>query len=320
MPTDPDGAAVRAAAARIAGLVRRTPVLHDEAIDARVGTPVHCKCEHLQLGGAFKLRGALNAVLARGDKTHPGVAAHSSGNHAAALARAAAIVGVPCHVVIPEHAPRVKVEAAAALGATVVPCGPGLADRQAALDDVLARTGAIEIHPYDDPDVIAGQGTATLELLDEVPTIRTVVAPVSGGGLLSGTALAAHSIDPTIRIVGAEPVNVDDAYRSLTSGTLVGETGGTTIADGLLATLSPRTFRILTAEHVEIVTVDETEIVDAMQILMRDLRQVVEPSGAVALAGVIAAARRSAPAGPVGVILSGGNVNLDRLPSSNRSS
>jgi hypothetical protein len=162
----PDGTAVRTAARRVREHVRRTPVLRDEAIDALVGVPVYCKCEHLQLGGAFKLRGALNAVLARQEEAQRGVAAHSSGNHAAVLARAAAIVGVPCHVVIPEDAPRVKVEATVALGATVVRCGPGLDARRRALDDVLASTGAIEIHPYDDPDVIAGQGTATLELLE----------------------------------------------------------------------------------------------------------------------------------------------------------
>ena len=309
MVSDPTGESVFVAAARIHGLVRRTPVLHHLAIDAVVGAPAYLKCEHLQLGGAFKLRGALNAVLARGDGTKAGVAAHSSGNHAAALARAAATVGVPCHVVIPDHAPKVKIEATRALGATVVACGPTLADRQAALDDVLARTGAIEIHPYDDPDVIAGQGTATLELLEDQPTIRTLIAPVSGGGLLSGTALAAHQLDPTITVVGAEPVEVDDAYRSLTTGTLAGETGGTTIADGLLATLSERTFHILRRERVEIVTVEEREIVDAMQLLHRVLDEVVEPSGAVALAGAIALRRRAEPDGPVGVILSGGNID-----------
>lgn len=314
--TGPTGEDVRAAARRIAPYVRTTPVLRDDAIDDLVGAAVYCKCEHLQVGGAFKFRGAMNALLGRGPAARRGVAAHSSGNHAAALARAARVAGVPCTVVIPEHAPRVKVDAATELGATVIPCGPGLEARRATLDEVVARTGAVEIHPYDDPDVIAGQGTATLELVEQVPAVRGVLAPVSGGGLLAGTAVAAHAADPAIAVRGAEPEAVDDAYRSLASGSLVGETGGSTIADGLLATLSERTFRILQAHRVEIVTVTESEIVAAMRLLYDRLAQVVEPSGAVALAGAIALGRAGPPEGPIGVILSGGNVDRARLPFS----
>jgi threonine dehydratase/serine racemase len=307
---------VRRAAERIGPFVRRTPVMSSASIDALVGAPVRFKCEHLQRAGAFKYRGATNAVQALDDATAArGVAAHSSGNHAAALALAAATRGIPCHVVMPADAPRVKQAATRAYGATVVLCEPTLAARAETLAEVLARTGAVEIHPYDHPDVIAGQGTATLELLEQAPGVRTVVAPVSGGGLLSGTAVAAHGVDPSIIVVGAEPAAVDDARRSLEAGRLVTEHNTTSIADGLLAVLSERTLAILTAHDVAVVTVTEAEIVDAMALVFERLKQVVEPSAAVALAGVAVLARRGElPAGEVGVILSGGNVDLAALP------
>ncbi|WP_208029768.1 pyridoxal-phosphate dependent enzyme [Rhabdothermincola sediminis] len=307
---------VRRAAVCIAGFVRRTPVLRSASIDALVGRPVWFKCEHLQRGGAFKYRGATNAVQALDAATAArGVAAHSSGNHAAALALAAATRGIPCWVVMPADAPEVKRAATQAHGATVVLCEPTLAAREAILAEVLERTGAVEIHPYDHPAVIAGQGTATLELLEQVPSVRSVVAPVSGGGLLGGTAIAAHGVDPAIVVVGAEPVGVDDARRSLAAGRLVTEHNTTSIADGLLAVLSERTLAILADHDVEIVTVTEEEIIEAMAVVFEALKQVVEPSAAVAFAAVVRAGRRGTlPPGEVGVILSGGNVDLGALP------
>lgn len=311
---------VRRAAQRIAPHVRRTPVVTSASIDDLVGARVHYKCEHLQRVGAFKFRGATNAVLRLdADTAARGVAAHSSGNHAAALALAARTRGIPCHIVMPSDAPRVKLDATRAYGATVELCEPTLAARADTLAGVLERTGAVEIHPYDHPHVIAGQGTAALELLDEVPGLRSVVAPVSGGGLLSGTAIAAHGVDPTIAVFGAEPATVDDARRSIEAGRLVVGHNTTSIADGLLAVLSESTLRILSAHSVRVAAVTETEIVDAMALVFERLKQVVEPSAAVALAGVAALVRSGLlPDGDVGVILSGGNVDLSHLPFAGR--
>jgi threonine dehydratase len=236
-------------------------------------------------------------------------------NHAAALALAAATRGIPCQVVMPENAPAAKLEATRAYGASVVLCEPTLEAREATLAELIARTGAVEIHPYDHPDVIAGQGTAVLELLEQVPEITTVIAPVSGGGLLSGTAIGAHGLRPSIRVIGAEPAQVDDAYRSLSAGRLVTGHNTASIADGLLATPSERTLSILLAHRVEVVTVTEEEIVGAMALIFERLKQVVEPSAAVALAGALVLARWGAlDGGDVGVILSGGNVDLAALP------
>jgi threonine dehydratase/serine racemase len=307
---------VRAASARIASYIHDTPVMTARSIDDLIGARVHFKCEHLQRAGAFKFRGATNAVLALDEPTAArGVAAHSSGNHAAALALAASLRGIPCHVVMPKSAPRVKQDAACAYGATIVLCEPTLEARSEMLAAVLRDTGATEIHPYDHPDVIAGQGTAALDLLTEVPAIGVIIAPVSGGGLLGGTAIAAHGVNPEIRVRGAEPATVDDAYRSLRSGRLTQDVDSLSIADGLLAVLSERTFAILRDHAVEVVTVSEAEIVVAMALVFERLKQVVEPSAAVAVAALLVLARGGAVMPrDIGVILSGGNVDLDRLP------
>lgn len=308
---------VRAAATRIAGQVPPTPVLRSAAVDDWVGTRVHLKAEHLHATGAFKLRGATNAVLLLDDEEAPrGVAAHSSGNHAAALAVAAARRGIPCTVVMPEGASATKRAAAEAAGAEVVTCAPTLAAREERLAEVLAETGAVEVHPFNDLGVIAGQGTATLELLESVPSIQLVVAPVSGGGLLSGTAIAAHAINPDIAIWGAEPAGADDAHRSLLAGHLVLDGPNESLADGLLAQLSERTFAILQSHDVQVVTITEGQIVEAMRVLARQAKQLVEPSGAVALAGLVQLAARGTPLPEdVGVLVSGGNVDLERWTS-----
>jgi threonine dehydratase len=305
---------VRAAASRIASLVPPTPVLRSAAVDEWVGTRVHLKAEHLHATGAFKLRGATNAVLLLDDDTAArGVAAHSSGNHAAALAVAAARRGIACTVVMPEGTPSTKRAATEAAGARVIMCAPTLQARAETVARVIVDTGAVEIHPFDDPRVIAGQGTATLELLEAVPVIGMVVAPVSGGGLLSGTAIAAHGLDPEIAVWGAEPAGADDAFRSLAAGRLVLDGPCDTIADGLVAQLSERTLRILRDHDVRVVTVTDDQTVGAMRRLGRDAKQLVEPSGAVALAGLARLVAEGVEVPPdVGVIVSGGNVDLDR--------
>lgn len=305
---------VVAAAAGIAPFVPPTPVLRSAGIDAWVGTRVHLKAEHLHATGAFKLRGATNAVLQlTGDEAARGVVAHSSGNHASALAHAALQRGIRCTVVMPRGAPAAKKRATHALGAEVVECEPTMEARADAVAELVAETGAVEIHPFDDPRVQAGQGTAALELLRAVPEIAMLVAPVSGGGLLSGTAIAAHGIDGSMPVLGAEPEAVDDAARSLAAGHLVLEGARETIADGLVAQLSDTTLGILQEHDVRVVTVTEDEIVEAMRRMAVDAKQVVEPSGAVSLAGL----RRLRSDGhhlpdDVGVIVSGGNVDLDR--------
>lgn len=307
---------IEAAAARIAPFVHRTPFMTSDSLDTIGGCRIHFKCEHLQRAGAFKARGALNAVLSLDDaRASRGVAAHSSGNHAAALALAARIRGIPCHVVMPSNAPEVKQAATAGYGAEIVLCEPTLDARETTLAEVLDRTGATEVHPYDDPAVIAGQGTAMLELLEQAPSIGAVIAPVSGGGLLSGTAIAAHGHRPELSVWGAEPRQVDDAHRSLATGVRTGAGNTTSIADGLLAVLSDRTYDILRSHGVQVVTVTEQEIVDAMALVFNRLKQVVEPSAATALAGLIALRRDGADLpDDVGVILSGGNVDLAHLP------
>ena len=305
---------VVAAAARLGPHVPATPVLRSAGIDEWLGTRVHLKAEHLHATGAFKLRGATNAVLQlRGDEAARGVVAHSSGNHASALARAARQRGIPCTVVMPRGAPAAKKRATEDLGARVVECEPTMTARADAVAALVAETGAVEIHPFDDPRVQAGQGTAALELLDAVPAVGLVIAPVSGGGLLSGTAVAVRGRAPDVPVWGAEPEAVDDAARSLAAGRLVLDGAGDTIADGLVAQLSETTLAILLAHDVRVVTVSEAEIVDAMRRLAVDAKQVVEPSGAVSLAG-LARLRRDGRDLPdeVGVILSGGNVDLDR--------
>ncbi len=308
-----------AARDRIAPYINRTPVLTSRTLDARCGSHVLLKCETFQRSGAFKARGALNAVLqlTEAQAAH-GVATHSSGNHGGALALAASVRGIPCYVVMPSTAPNAKADAVRSYGGEVIECAPTLDARAATLDEVVARTGAHVVHPYDDVRVIAGAGTACLELLEEHPEVGLVVAPVSGGGLLSGTAIAAHGIDPGIQVWGAEPAGADDAYRSLAAGQLLPQPQGTTIADGLLAPLSARTFAIL-AEHVAgIVRVDDEQIVAAMRFLFERCKLVVEPSGATGLAGMFALPE-ALPA-RVGVILSGGNLDYGNQPSNDTES
>lgn len=312
--TLPDAAAIAAAQARIAPHVQRTPVLRCRSIDAEAGATLVFKCENFQRIGAFKARGAANAVFALPDATaRLGVVTHSSGNHGAALAYAARRRGVPAWVVMPENAPQVKIDNVARHGATIRFCAANVAAREAACADVQRETGATLIHPFDNVDVIAGQATAVLELLDEAPVLDAVIAPCGGGGLLSGTAIAARARRPGIRVYGAEPAAADDAQRSLASGRVEPLPTTTTIADGLRTTLAPRTLAALRA-HVEAIgTCSEAAIVAAMRMMWERMKIVVEPSSAVPLACLL---ERSIPVAglAVGVIVSGGNVDLGQLP------
>lgn len=306
---DPTLSDIRAAAARIAGRVVRTPTVRAAELEPLVGRRVWLKCENLQQGGSFKLRGATNAVLALPEEVAArGVAAHSSGNHAIALALAAAVRGIPAHVIVPSDAPQVKVERAREAGARIVPCAPTLEAREETLARVLAETGATEIHPYDHPKVIAGAGTAALELIEDLPEPPgCLLVPVGGGGLASGTALALAGSAARPALWLAEPATVDDAARSLAAGRLCGHRGRS-VADGLLTTLSERTLRILSRHVQRVVTVAEEAILDAVGEICRRTRLVVEPSGAVTVAALRSVAA-DLPPGDVAVILSGGNVS-----------
>jgi threonine dehydratase len=302
------------AAARIAPYVHRTPVYTSSNLDAMCGATIFFKCENLQKVGAFKARGATNAVFSLAEReAEPGVATHSSGNHAAALALAARLRGVRAYVVMPENAPAVKQRAVAEYGAQIVLCRPTLAAREEKLAEVIARTGAAVVHPSDDGRVIAGQGTAALELCQEVPDLDVVMAPVGGGGLLSGTALAVRGVSPRTRVLGAEPELADDAFRSMQAGRIIPSVYPETVADGLRTSLGELTFPIIQQFVDAIVTVSEADIVSAMRLTWERMKLVIEPSAAVPLAAILSGC--AVPAGKrVGIILSGGNVDLDNLP------
>ncbi|MBC7186564.1 MAG: pyridoxal-phosphate dependent enzyme [Calditrichaeota bacterium] len=306
----PSLADIREAHARIAPHIHRTPVFRSRSLDTLVGAELFFKCENLQRSGSFKIRGATNAVLSLGaEEAAPGVVTHSSGNHAAALALAAHLRGIAAHIVMPENAPAVKVAAVRAYGGRITFCSPSMKAREEAAARIVAETGATLVHPYNDHRIIAGQGTAALELLEQVEHLDMVLAPVSGGGLLSGTAIAAKGLRRQVRVLGCEPRNADDAYRSLREGRIVTNEHPVTIADGLRANLGDKTFPIISELVDDIVLVREEEIVQAMHLLFERMKLVVEPSGAVGLAAALSA--RAKMAGKrVGIILSGGNVDM----------
>jgi threonine dehydratase len=310
----PTIAEVRAATERIRPYAHRTPVLTCASLDAMTGAALFFKCENFQRVGAFKFRGAANAVLSLSDEeASRGVATHSSGNHAAALALAARLRSIPAHVVMPRTAKAVKRAAVAGYGARIVLCEPTLAAREATLADVVAATGATVVHPYNDARVIAGQGTAALELLADVPGLDLVLAPVGGGGLLSGTAIAVAGVSPNTRVVGAEPAAADDAFRSFHEGRIVPSVDPRTVADGLLTSLGTLTFAIIRERVAEIVTVSEDAIVAAMRHTWERMKIVIEPSSAVPL-GALLEGKFPAAGKRIGVIISGGNVDLADLP------
>ena len=305
---------IRQAAKRISGRVHRTPVMTCAAIDGLAGANLFFKCENFQKVGAFKMRGATNAVLSLNDhEAARGVATHSSGNHAQALALAARLRGIPAFIVMPSNAPAVKRAAVEGYGAEIITCEPTLQAREETLKAVVERTGAVFVHPYDNEAIIAGQGTAALELLEDVPDLDVVMAPVGGGGLLSGTALAVKALVPEARIIAAEPVGADDAARSLAAGHIIPSVEPDTVADGLLTSLGERNFPIIKDNVSAIWTVGDPEIIAAMRLIWERMKIIIEPSAAVCLAAVLA--RPDEVAGlRIGIILSGGNVDLDRLP------
>ena len=285
-----------------------------DSLDEISGARLYFKCENLQKTGSFKIRGATNAVFSlTDDEARRGVVAPSSGNHAAALALAARWRGIPAFIVMPSNSSAAKMRAVESYGGKITQCEPNMASREATCAAVMKETGAHLVHPYNDARVIAGQGTAALELIEEVGDLDVVIAPVSGGGLLSGTAIAAKGMRRGIRVIGGEPRNADDAYRSLASGNIEAVAGSETIADGLRATLCPLTFSILRTFVEEISVVTEEEITAAMLLLWERTKLVVEPSGAVAAAPALNR-RIRAEDKKIGIILSGGNLDLRKLP------
>ncbi len=303
---------IRGAAGILSTVVHRTPVLTSRTLDRITGAQLFFKCENFQRAGAFKFRGAYHAVsrLAT-EEMGRGVATHSSGNHAAALALAASLRGIPAYIVMPENAPEIKKAAVKEYGGHITFCAPTLAAREETLARVVRETGAVFIHPYDHPHVIAGQGTAVLEALEEVPAPDVVITPVGGGGLLSGTSLAVKALSPATQVIGAEPAGADDACRSFRSGVLVPSVDPVTIADGLLTSLSERTFTIIRRFADDILTTGEEHIREALQLIMERMKIVVEPSAAVPLAVVLEhpdvfRGRK------VVIILSGGNLEAGR--------
>jgi threonine dehydratase len=305
---------IQQAAERIKPYIHRTPVLTNESLNQRVGAQVYLKCENMQKVGAFKFRGACNAVYSLSDEEAArGVCTHSSGNHAQALALAARMRGIPAYIVMPNNAPQVKKDAVAGYGGQVTYCEPTLEARESTLERIRLDTGANVVHPYNDERVIAGQGTATLELINSIPDLDAVIAPVGGGGLLSGTSIAAKGLSPNIRVIAAEPEMADDAYRSMKEGKIIPSTNPRTIADGLLTSLGTLTFPIVQQNVEQVVTVSEQGIIDSMKFIWERAKIIIEPSAAVAVA-VLWEKKIDLSGLKVGVILSGGNVDLENLP------
>ncbi len=301
---------------RIAPFAHRTPVLTCATLDAMAGRRLFFKCEHLQKVGAFKFRGACNAVMALEENVAArGVVTHSSGNHAQALALAAKLRGISAHIVMPNNASGVKQRSVAGYGGRVILCEPTLQAREATAAQVQQETGATMVHPYDNPWVIAGQGTASLEFFEDVPDLDAIITPVGGGGLLSGAAIVARHSTRRLRVFAGEPAGADDAIRSKAAGVLIPQTGPQTIADGLLTSLGQLNWPII-RDHVEqIFPVSEEQIVAAMRLCWERAKLLIEPSSAVAVAAVLTDEFRALEGlERVGVILSGGNVDLDHLP------
>jgi threonine dehydratase len=312
--TVPGLTAIREAADRIRPYIHRTPVLTCSTVNGMLGAELFFKCENFQKIGAFKIRGATNAVLALDPAAASrGVATVSSGNHAAALALTARTTGIPAYVVMPENSARVKIDAVSGYGAKIVFCAPTMEARERTLAEVVERTGAVLIHPYNDYRIIAGQATATLELIEEVSHLDVVMTPIGGGGLTSGAALAVHYLAPSAKMIAAEPEGANDAYRSFQSGQLVPSEHPDTIADGLRSSLGDKTFPIISRLVDDIVCVTEDGIRSAMRMIWERMKIIVEPSAAVPL-GALLEQRLSVTGKRVGIILSGGNVDLERLP------
>ena len=314
LPKIPTIEEIRNAAIRINPYIHHTPILTCSGINNLTGGEIFFKCENFQKVGAFKARGATNAVFSLSEnEVSRGVATHSSGNHAAALAYAARLRGIAAHIVMPRTAPKVKQEAVAGYGAQISFCEPSLQAREENLAKVVKETGAVFIHPYNDYRIIAGQATAALELLEEINGLDIVLTPVGGGGLTSGTALTVKYLSPKTKMIATEPENADDAFRSFHAGKIIPSIHPDTIADGLLTSLGDKTFGIIQNFVDDIVTVSEDGIIQAMRLIWERMKIIVEPSAAVPL-GAILTHRIDITGKRVGIILSGGNVALDKLP------
>ncbi|MBX3042300.1 MAG: pyridoxal-phosphate dependent enzyme [Candidatus Kapabacteria bacterium] len=299
---------------RIRNQIKHTPVLTSESVNKILGCEIYFKCENFQKVGAFKFRGASNAVLSlTDDEAQKGVATHSSGNHAQALALAARMRGVPAYIVMPNNSPKVKSDAVAGYGGKIIYCEPNLKAREDTLEKVTAETGAKFIHPYNNFNVICGQGTAAIELLDEVVDLDIVMTPVGGGGLLSGTSISVKHISPKTEVIAGEPKGADDAYQSIMKGDIVPSVNPKTIADGLLTSLGTLTFEIIKKNVSTILTVEEETIIKSMRLIWERMKIIIEPSCAVPVAAIMENPERFKRK-KVGIILSGGNVDLGKLP------
>lgn len=305
---------VLTARGRIASYCHRTPVLTSRVLNVLTGAQLYFKCENFQKAGAFKARGASNAVFGLSkDKAKKGVATHSSGNHGTCLAYAAGRRGIPCTVVMPRTAPQAKKDAVKGYGGRVVECEPSTSSREAVFAEVVAETGAEFVHPYNDHRVIAGQATCAAELMEQVEGLDAVVAPIGGGGMVSGTCLTLASLAPKVKVFAAEPENADDAYRSFKAGRIIADDAPETVADGLKVPLKDLTWHFVSRYVSDIHTASEQEIVDSMKLIWKRLKIVMEPSSALPLATILKhpevfAGKR------IGVIITGGNVDLERLP------
>jgi len=299
---------------RIAPYIHQTPVLTSTMLNQMTGAELFFKCENFQKAGAFKVRGASNAVFGLSEETaETGVATHSSGNHALSLSYAAGRRGIPCHVVMPRTAPQAKKDAVIGYGGTITECAPSTTSREAVFAEVHARTGADFVHPYNDPRVIAGQATCSMELMEQTGGLDAVIAPIGGGGMISGTCLSLSTIAPEVKIYAAEPENADDAARSFAAGHIIADDAPDTVADGLKVPLKDLTWHFVKSHVTAIPTSSEDEIIEAMKLIWKRMKIVMEPSSAVPLACILKNPETFAGK-RVGVILTGGNVDLDRLP------
>jgi len=307
---------IRAAAGRIKGIGHRTPILTSQTLDKMAGLKLFFKCENFQKVGAFKLRGGWNAVSMLSDEeAAKGVCTHSSGNHAQAVAFSAMKRGIASYIVMPNNVPDVKLNAVKGYGANIILCEPTLEARETTLDEITKKTGAQMVHPFNNPDVIAGQGTAALEMIEDLGTLDAIIAPIGGGGLMSGTCIATRSLLPETKLFGAEPAGADDAYRSLKEGKIIPQTNPDTICDGLLTSLGEYTWNIL-KDHLEaIYTVTDDEVINAMRLIWERMKIIIEPSSATAVAVALKSEFKALEGlEKVGIILTGGNVELSKLP------
>ena len=307
---------IRAAAGRIKNVGHRTPLLTSQILDEMTGRKLFFKCENFQKVGAFKLRGGWNAVSMLSDEdAAKGVCTHSSGNHAQAVAFSAMKRGITSYIVMPNNVPDVKLDAVKGYGANIILCEPTLEARKTTLDEIVKKTGALVVHPFNNPNVIAGQGTVALEMIEDLGELDAIIAPIGGGGLMSGTCITTRNLLPETKLFGAEPTGADDAYRSLKEGKIIPQTDPDTICDGLLTSLGEYTWNIL-KDHLEaIYTVTDDEVINAMRLVWERMKIIIEPSSATAVAVVLKSEFRALEGlEKVGIILTGGNVELSKLP------